>query len=68
LNGAGSLDHSSVGFAFQAGVDYKLDKNWSLNLDIKKVQIRSDVMISGAKASAVKVDPLLVGIGAGYRF
>jgi outer membrane protein len=68
LNGAGSLDHSSVGFAFQAGVDYKLDKNWSLNLDIKKVQIRSDVMISGAKASAVKVDPLLVGVGAGYRF
>ena len=38
----------------------------SLNFDIKKVQIRSDVFIGGAKASEVKVDPLLIGVG--YRF
>ncbi|MEB0137339.1 OmpW family outer membrane protein [Actimicrobium sp. CCC2.4] len=68
LGGAGSLENSSVGFALQAGVDYKLDKNWSLNLDIKKVQIRSDLMISGVKASALQVDPLMVGVGLGYRF
>ncbi|EGF31307.1 Outer membrane protein W precursor [Oxalobacteraceae bacterium IMCC9480] len=68
LGGAGSLESSSVGFALQAGVDYKLDKNWSLNLDIKKVQIRSDLMISGVKASALQVDPLMVGVGLGYRF
>jgi outer membrane protein len=48
-------------------VDFKLDKNWSLNLDVKKVQIRSDVL-GGAKISAVKVDPWLVGVGVGYRF
>jgi outer membrane protein len=68
LGGAGNLENSSVGFALQAGVDYRLDKNWSLNLDIKKVQIRSDLMISGAKVSALRVDPLMVGIGLGYRF
>ena len=68
LNGAGRLEHDSWGFALQAGVDYKLDKNWSLNFDIKKVQIRSDVFISGAKASEVKVDPILIGVGVGYRF
>lgn len=68
LKGAGDLENSSVGLALQAGVDFKLDKNWSLNLDVKKVQIRSDVTISGAKVSAVKVDPWLVGIGVGYRF
>ncbi|HJV81164.1 OmpW family outer membrane protein [Noviherbaspirillum sp.] len=68
LNGAGSLDHHSFGLALQAGVDFKIDKNWSLNLDVKKVQIRSDVMVSGAKVSAVKVDPLLIGLGVGYRF
>ena len=68
LGGTGSLENSSVGFALQAGVDYKLDKNWSLNLDIKKVQIRSDLMINGAKVSALQVDPLMVGIGLGYRF
>jgi outer membrane protein len=68
LDGAGSLEHDSFGLALQAGVDYKLDKNWSLNLDIKKVQIRSDVMVAGAKVSKVKVDPVLLGVGVGYRF
>lgn len=68
LNGAGRLEHDSWGVSLQAGVDYKLDKNWSLNFDVKKVQIRSDVFISGAKASEVKVDPWLIGVGVGYRF
>lgn len=68
LDGAGSLEHDSFGLALQAGVDYKLDKNWSLNLDIKKVQIRSDVLIAGVKASKAKVDPVLLGVGVGYRF
>lgn len=68
LNGAGGLEHKSFGLALQAGVDYKIDKNWSLNFDVKKVQIRSDVFISGAKVSNVQVDPWLVGVGVGYRF
>lgn len=68
LGGAGDLENNSFGFALQAGVDFKIDKNWSINLDVKKVQIRSDVMVGGAKVSAVKVDPLLVGVGVGYRF
>lgn len=63
-----SLEHDSVGFALQAGVDYKIDKNWSLNLDIKKVQIRSDIMADTTKVTAIKIDPLLVGFGVGYRF
>lgn len=68
LNGAGQLDNSSVGLALQAGLDFKLDKNWSLNLDVKKVQIRSDVSVSGTQVSTVKIDPWLVGVGVGYRF
>lgn len=68
LGGTGSLEHDSWGLALQAGIDYNLDKNWSLNLDVKKVQIRSDVRISGARVSTVKVDPLMVAVGVGYRF
>lgn len=68
LNGAGSLEHASWGLSLQAGVDFRLDQHWSLNLDAKKVRIRSDVMIAGARASSVNVDPLLLGIGLGYRF
>ncbi|HJV50887.1 MAG TPA: OmpW family protein [Noviherbaspirillum sp.] len=69
LNGAGDLDRNSFGLALQAGVDFKIDKNWSINLDVKKVQIRSDVNVTGVgKVSNVQVDPLLVGVGVGYRF
>jgi outer membrane protein len=68
LGGAASLEHDSVGLALQAGADYAIDKKWSLNFDLKKLQIRSDVYIGGAKASRVKVDPLMLGVGVGYRF
>ena len=68
LGGGASLEHDSWGLPAQAGVDFQLDKHWLLNLDVKKVQIRSDVFIAGARASTVKVDPVLLGIGLGYRF
>lgn len=68
LNGAGGFEHKSWGPALQAGADFKIDRNWSFNVDVKKVQIRSDVFVSGAKASFVKIDPVLFGVGVGYRF
>jgi outer membrane protein len=68
LGGAASLEHDSVGPVAQAGVDVKLGGPWSLNFDVKKVRLRSDVRINGVKASTAKVDPLLLGVGIGYRF
>ena len=68
LNGTAQLENSSVGLALQAGVDFKIDKKWSLNLDVKKVQIRSDVSTAAGQLSAVKIDPWLIGVGVGYRF
>lgn len=68
LNGGARLEHDSVGLALQAGADFRIDDRWSVNVDVKKVQIRSDVEIGGARASRVKVDPLLLGVGLGYRF
>jgi len=68
LGGSGSLESSSVGFAMQAGADIKVADNVYLNFDVKKVQIRSDVNAGGKKISEVKVDPLLVSIGLGWRF
>ena len=68
LNGAADLESSSVGPALQAGIDYKINRNWSLNLDVKKIYIRSDVNTAAGTISQVKVDPLLIGVGIGYRF
>lgn len=63
-----SIERSSFGLALQAGVDIEIQKNLYLNLDIKKVQIRTDLTIGGANQGTVKVDPVLVGIGLGWRF
>ena len=63
-----SLDSKSYGAAFQAGVDVPLTKQVSLNFDVKKVYIQTDVYSSGAKAGTLKLDPVLVGVGVGYRF
>lgn len=68
LDGAANLEKDSWGLALQAGVDFQLDARWSLNVDVKKVNIRSDVLLGGARAAEVRVDPVLVGVGIAYRF
>ncbi len=69
LDGAAGLDDHGHGFALQAGVDVPLTKQVSLNFDVKKVQVQSDVYVGGAKqAGNFKLDPVLVGVGVGYRF
>jgi len=68
LDGAGDLENDSWGLALQAGVDLRINERWSINADVKKVNIRSDVYVGGANASHLKVDPVLFGLGVGYRF
>ena len=63
--GALTVKKNSWGPALQLGFDYALDKNWSLNFDVKKVYI--DTTVSGG-VGKFKVDPVLVGLGVGYRF
>ena len=65
LGGALNVKKNSFGPALQVGFDYALDKNWSINFDVKKVYI--DTNVSGG-IGKFKVDPLLVGVGLGYRF
>ncbi len=62
------LDNSSVGGALQLGADYRLNRNWYLNADVKKVWISTDVSLGGAKISELKVNPWLFSVGLGYRF
>lgn len=68
LNGAASVDNSSVGLAAQIGVDYAISKNMYLNLDVKYVQMSTDVKVGGAKVGKLDLNPTLFGIGVGYRF
>lgn len=63
-----SIEKNSVGLSVGAGVDVPLGDRLVLNVDVKKVQIRTDVSAAGVKAGTFKVDPVLFGVGLGWRF
>lgn len=62
------LENDSVGLALQVGADIKLGDGLYLNFDVKKIQINSDVKLNGAKLTHLKLDPLAVSVGLGWRF
>lgn len=63
-----TVDRNSFGPALQVGVDIPVAKNLYLNFDVKKVYIRTDVASAGNKIGTFKIDPVLFGIGLGWRF
>ncbi|HEY1395543.1 OmpW/AlkL family protein [Roseateles sp.] len=65
---APTLKKNSFGLAAQAGFDVMLDKQWSINVDVKKLQMATEVRSKGANVGKFRIDPLLVGVGVGYRF
>ena len=62
------VDRNSFGGALQLGVDIPVAKDVYLNFDVKKVYIKTDVSAAGNKIGTFKVDPVLFGIGLGWRF
>lgn len=63
-----SIENDSWGGALQLGFDYKIGANSFINVDLKKVYIASDVKLNGTKLGKVNLDPILFGIGYGFRF
>ena len=64
-----NVQRSSFGPALQAGVDIPVSKGMYLNFDIKKVWIKTDVnTAAGALVTTYKADPILIGMGLGWRF
>jgi len=68
LGGAADVKRNSFGPALQVGVDIPLSKQLYLNVDVKKVFIKTDVSAGGTKVGTFKVDPVLFGVGLGWRF
>ncbi len=60
---------SSLGFAFQGGLDIPLgDGGWFINLDAKKIFISTDVTLDttlGTVMADVDIDPWVLGAGIG---
>jgi outer membrane protein len=62
------VERNSWGGALQAGVDFMVGKNSYINLDVKKIYLETDVTSAGAYLTTLKLDPVVVGIGYGFRF
>ena len=66
--GAIKLEDYSFGPAGQIGADYKLSDRWTLNADVKRVMIRTDVITGGSTLTELQLDPWLFSLGARYSF
>ncbi len=62
------IKRNSYGLAVGAGFDYEIQKGIYFNVDVKKVQIKTTVSAGGSDIGKFKVDPLLLGVGVGFRF
>lgn len=60
----------SFGLALQAGIDIPFGNGWSVNVDVKKIYINTDVSITGGVTAEADVDinPVVFGVGVGYRY
>jgi outer membrane protein len=67
-----NVSNTSWGPALQIGADYRLTKNWYLNADFKYVWIDTKVTSSNLGAplvsSTLDINPMIYGVGVGYRF
>jgi len=60
---------NNPGAALQVGVDYHLNGNWYANFDVKQLFLSTTAKINGGALKAkVALDPVLVGLGVGYKF
>ena len=66
--GAFGLSKTLAGPAAQAGFDIRLSEHWALNADVKWARLRPAVSFDDTLVGRMRIDPLLYGIGIGYRF
>ncbi len=61
---------NEFGFALQAGMDYRINDAWSLNVDLKKVFVQTDIHVNDGtiRADGTDLDPWVFSIGFGYKF
>lgn len=65
-----TTEQSSVGMVAQVGFDYMFTKSLGLNVDLKYIQMETDVTVkaNGAKVGALGLSPWTPGIGLTYKF
>ncbi|MBI1239503.1 MAG: outer membrane beta-barrel protein [Alphaproteobacteria bacterium] len=61
---------NAFGFALQAGIDFPINDNWAINVDVKKLWLNTDATLTGAvnTTADVDIDPWIIGVGLAYKF
>lgn len=66
---------NAFGVAFQIGSDFFFTDNFFVNLDVKYILLKTDVTVDASNLASglsipaeVEINPLLIGLGFGYRF
>ena len=62
---------NSVGPALQVGFDYNVSGHWFLNADVKQIYLNTHAeadTVLGRVTAKTSLDPLVAGMGVGYRF
>jgi len=67
MNGFDCKIDNSIGWAAQAGTDFKVTDNLYFNIDYKYLNADTKVALNGTKFK-LDLNPHLFGIGVGYRF
>jgi outer membrane protein len=70
INADLKVKKNSYGPALQIGADFPISKNFFVNVDVKKIWMKTDVSLaaSGTQVGTLKIDPLVVGLGIGTKF
>lgn len=59
---------NSFGLAAHAGLDFKVGERGALRVDVRWVDIDTDVQVNGANLGKVNVDPLVYGAAYVWKF
>jgi outer membrane protein len=61
----------SFGYAVQAGIDFDLNDKVFLNLDVKYIDIDTTARLrtgAATNTARISIDPIVAGVGVGFRF
>jgi outer membrane protein len=64
----------AAGVALQVGFDYMINRNWGINVDVKKIFLKSTFKytdttgVLATTSGRVTIDPWLISTGVTYRF
>jgi outer membrane protein len=59
---------TGFGYLVNGGVDVKVGGTAYLNFDLKWISLESDVEFEGDSVGTATIDPLILGVGLGFRF